>query len=52
MVKVTYILQVLWLAEDLTDVIDAIGLIQDSPVWTKEDQAGLYHGSPNTLIGL
>ena len=26
--------------KDLTDVIDAIGLIQGSPVWTKEDQAG------------
>jgi hypothetical protein len=25
---------------DLTDVIDAIGLIQGSPVWTKEDQVG------------
>jgi hypothetical protein len=26
---------------NLTDVIDAIGLIQDSPAWTKEDQAGV-----------
>jgi hypothetical protein len=26
---------------DLTDVIDAIGLIQGSPVWTKKDQAGI-----------
>jgi hypothetical protein len=26
---------------DLTDVIDAIGLIQGSSVWTKEDQAGI-----------
>ena len=26
---------------NLTDVIDAIGLIQDSSAWTKEDQAGV-----------
>ena len=34
----------------LTDVIDAIGLIQDSSAWTKEEQAAVR--SPNTLIGL
>jgi hypothetical protein len=26
---------------NITDVIDAIGLIQDSPAWTKEEQAGV-----------
>ena len=37
---------------NLTDVIDAIGLIQDSSAWTKEIRQVLYHGSPNTLVGL